>query len=143
MSNEGFYYMNRKELVMQYRTSRLLKGHRPAVIFLKKNIGKIYTEGAADFILSLGKEELYFQRLSTFTRRLLPQKDFTLSLTRIKTYHLREYNPFTKCLTLYTAENFFIEIFYYVRLADGYETEANIESLIQTLEERGVKEVQL
>ena len=107
--------MNRKELVMQYRVTRQLKGHRPTVIYLKKNIGKIYEEGTADFIMSLGKEELFFQRLSTFKKRLLPQKDFELSLARIKSYHLRDINPFTKCLTFYTAESFFIEIYYYVK----------------------------
>ncbi len=135
--------MNRKQLVMQYRTTRKIKGHRPAIIFLKKNIGQIYNEGSADFMMSIGKEDLYFQRLSTFTKKLIPEKDFQLHLNRVKTYHLRQINPMTQCLTLYTAEKFFLEIFFYCNLPDGYETEANIESTIKMLEERGVKEVKL
>lgn len=135
--------MNRKDLVMQYRAARQIKGHRPGIIFLKRNIGKIYNGGTADFIISIGKENLYFQRLSFFTKRLMPEKDLAIHLPRIKTYNLRPVNTLTKCLTLYTAEKFFIEIFYYCNLADGYETEENIASIIQMLQEQGVKEVSL
>lgn len=135
--------MNRKQIIMQYRTSRMLKGHRPCVIFLKQNAGKIYTQGTADFIMSIGKENLYFQRLSMFTKKLLPDKDFSFRLERIKSYNVRLVNSVVKCLTLYTFEKFYIEIFFYIRTADTYETETNIAGIIKMLEERGVKELSL
>ncbi|MDE6241029.1 MAG: hypothetical protein K2M08_01260 [Anaeroplasmataceae bacterium] len=135
--------MNRKQIIMQYRTSRLLKGHRPGIIYLKQNKGKIYTQGTADFIMTIGKENLYFQRLSMFTKRLLPEKDFSLHLNRIKSYNMRLVNPVVKCLTLYTFEKYYLEIFFYIKTADTYETETNIEGIIKMLEERGVKEMAL
>lgn len=135
--------MNRKQLIMQYRTSRQIRGHRPAVIFLKQNKGKIYMEGTADFIMSIGKENLYFQRLSLFTKKLIPQKDFSLNIDRIKSYNVRIVNPVTKCLALYTVEKFYLEIYFYIKTTDSYETETNVDSLIKMLEERGVKEITL
>lgn len=135
--------MNRKQIVMEYRTSGMLKGHRPSVIYLKQNNGNIYTKGTADFIMSIGKEYLYFQRLSMFTKRLLPNKDFSIHLPRIKSYHIRIQNPVVKCLTLYTFEKFYIEIYYYIKTADTYETETNITYIIKMLEERGVTEISL
>ena len=132
--------MNRKQIILENRTAGLLKGHRPSIVFLKQNGGKIYTEGTADFIMSISKENLQFQRLSFFTKRLLPQKDFSVSLSRFKSYNLRQINLAVKCLTLYTVEKFFIEIFFYVNTADTYESEMNIAAILKMLEERGVKE---
>lgn len=133
--------MNRKQIILEYRTKRMLKGHRPGVVFLKQNKGNIYREGTADFIISIGKENIYFQRLSWFTKKLLPKKDFSISINRIKSYNLRTINPVVKCLTLYTFEKYYIEIFYYIKTNDTYETEVNIEEIIKILVTNGVKEL--
>lgn len=133
--------MNRKEIILYYRTNRLLKGHKPAIIYLKQNIGKIYDGGQADFILSVRENELVFQRLSFFTKKLLPAKDFTLGIARLKSYNLREVNLVTNCLTLYTVEKFFIEIYYNTKTADTYETERNIQDIIKLLEDKNIKEM--
>ena len=133
--------MNRKRIIMYYRTSRQLKGHRPAIVYLKQNIGKIYNEGQADFIMTITNNELVFQRLSFFTKKLLPKKDFTLNLERIKSYNLREVNLVTNCLTLYTVEKFFLEIFYNTKRADTYETEMHVSEIIKKLEARNVKAI--
>lgn len=117
-----------------------MKGHKAAIVSLKRNIGKIYLEGQADFIMSLGKDHLYFQRLSFFSKKLLPDKDFDLALNRIKTYHLKKINIACNSLTLYTFEKFFIEIFYCTGTADTYEGELNIKGIIKALTELGVKE---
>lgn len=135
--------MNRKQIILEYRTKRMLKGHRPGVVFLKQNKGNIYREGTADFIISIGKENIYFQRLSWFTKKLLPKKDFSISINRIKSYNLRTINPVVKCLTLYTFEKYYIEIFYYIKTNDTYETEVNIEEIIKILVTNGVKELQV
>lgn len=133
--------MNQRQIILEYRTSGQIKGHRPSVIFLKQNGGKVYTKGTADFIMSIGKEKLYFQRLSFFTKRLLPSKDFFVELERFKSYNLRKVNPVVKCLTIYTIEKNYIEIFFYMNTRDTYESEMNIVSIIKQLEERGVKEI--
>ena len=130
--------MNRKQIILEYRTSGLLKGHRPSIVFLKQNRGQIYKEGTADFIMSIGKENLHFQRLSFFMKRLVPNKDFSFSLSRIKSYNLRQINLAVKCLTLYTVEKFYLEVYFYANTRDTYESEMNIASVIKILEERGV-----
>ena len=132
--------MNRKEIVLEIITQRKLKGHKPAVVMLKKNIGKIYLEGTADFILSFKENTIYFQRLSFLTKKLVPQKDFTLPIDTIKSYHLRQINIAMNCLSLYTADRNFIEIFYATHTTDTYESEQNIKALIQYLTEKGIKE---
>lgn len=133
--------MNQKQIILEYRTSGQIKGHRPSIVYLKQNGGKIYTKGTADFIMSIGKEQLYFQRLSFFTKRLLPNKDFQVELSRFKSYNMRQVNPVVKCLTIYTFEKFYIEIFFYANTRNTYLSEDNIASTIKQLEERGVKEI--
>lgn len=135
--------MNRKQIILYYRTNRLLKGHKPAIVFLKKNMGKIYQEGQADFIMTIGKESLNFQRLSLFTKKLIPAKDFSLNISRLKAYNFRQVNLVTNCLTLYTAEKFFLEIYYNTKTADTYESENNIADIIKILEEHNIKELKL
>lgn len=131
--------MKRREIILFYRTSRQIKGHKAGIIYLKANSGKIYNGGQSDFILSIGKENLFFQKISFFMKKLVPQKDFNLALSRIKSYNLREQNLVTNCLTLYTFEKYYIEIFYNTKTADTYETEMNIAEIIKILESRGVK----
>lgn len=135
--------LNRKLIILENRTKGLLKGHRPAIVFLKKNQGKIYEGGAGDFIMSIGKDALHFQRLSMFTKKLVPEKDFMLPLHRIKSYHLRTVNIITNCLTLYTTEKFYIEISYNTKTPDSYESEMNIQSILKILKERNIMEMKL
>ncbi len=135
--------MNRKQIILYYRTNRLLKGHKPAIVFLKKNFGKIYQEGQADFIMTMSKDALNFQRLSLFTKKLIPAKDFSLSISRLKAYNFSQVNYVTNRLTLYTVEKFFIEIYFNTKTADTYETENNIADIIKKLEEYNIKEIKL
>lgn len=133
--------MNQSDTILFYRTNRKIKGLRPSIISLKKNIGKIYLEGQADFIMSLGKEEIFFQRLSLFTKKLIPQKDFSLSLARIKSFNLREETIVSNCLTLYTFEKQFIEIRYNKGTPSTYESETNVKELIKYLTSAGKTEL--
>lgn len=133
--------MNRRQTILQYRTSGKLKGHRAVIVNLKRNIGRVYNGNDATYIFTIGKDNVYFQRLSFFTKKLVPEKDFSLSISRIKSYNLREQNMVTNCLTLYTIEKCFIEIFYNTKTVDTYEGEQNILSIIKKLEEFGIKEL--
>lgn len=135
--------MKRKEIILFFRTNRLLKGHKPAVVYLKQNRGNIYNEGQADFIFSISKDRLHFQRLSFFTKRPLPEKDFSFERENIKSMNVREVNVVTNCLTIYTFKRNFIEIYYNTKSPDTYETEDHIASIVKLLKEQGVKESKL
>ncbi len=133
--------MDQKQVILEYRKVGAIKGHRPGVVFLKKNRGQIYNSGTADFMMSIGKEELYFQRLSFFLKNLLPKKDFQLELKSLKSYNLRQVNPVVECLSLYTTDRKYLEIFFYVGTRNTSTTETNISSIIKMLEERGVNKI--
>lgn len=133
--------MNRRQIILYYRTNRMLKGHKPAIVSLKKNIGKIYKGTQADFIMTLGKEYLQFQRISFFTKKLLPEQDFKIALKRIKSYRFEKINVAIRKITFYTFENFFLEIEYASGTSDTYEGETNISDTLKALESMGVKEI--
>ena len=132
--------MNRKQIILELRTSRKLKGRMPGVIFLKYNKGEIYKGSQADFVISITDKNIYFQRLSFFFKKLKPEMDFKIPRNTIKSYNLRDINIAIKCLTLYTIDRKYIEINYNVGLADNYETQDNINRIIKELESAGVKE---
>lgn len=135
--------MNRRSIVLEYRTKRMLKGLRPAVVFLKRNIGKIYLEGEANFIMTITPEELYFQRLSLFTKKLLPEKDFSIKISQLREYVRQTENYVTESVTLYTKDRLFLKIYYNSKTMDTYETEQNINEIIEKLKQKGIQEGKL
>lgn len=118
----------------------MLKGLRPAVVFLKRNIGKIYLEGEANFIMTITPEELYFQRLSLFTKKLLPEKDFSIKISQLREYVRQTENYVTESVTLYTKDRLFLKIYYNSKTMDTYETEQNINEIIEKLKQKGIEE---
>ena len=135
--------MNRKQIILDLRTSRKIKGRMPGVIFLKYNKGEIYKGSQADFVISLTDKFIHFQRLSFFLKKLKPEKDFKIARDTIKSYNLRDINIVIKCLTLYTVDRRYIEINYNFGLADNVETVDNINRIIKELVASGVKESRL
>ena len=43
--------MEKRELLLALRREGKLKGHKPCFVYLKHNLGKIYNEGSAKFII--------------------------------------------------------------------------------------------
>ncbi len=135
--------MQRKAIVMNVRTSGLLKGVKPCVIFLKNNIGKIYNEGQSDFILTIKNNRyLNFQKLSFFLHRLKPKEDFTLDLNNFKEYSFVKH-MYHNTLCIYDYKKRFIEIHYHKGIEDTFPTEDNMSRIIKILEEKGIKEINL
>lgn len=132
--------MNRKAIIMELRGNRLLKGRKPAVVFLKINGGQIYKGSQSDFVLTISDKYITFQKLSAFLKKLEPKKDFKIERSMIKSYNLRDINVATKCLTLYTVERKYVEIYYNVGLRDNIESQDNIKRIIDELVLSGVKE---
>lgn len=132
--------MNIKEVIMRYRNTKRIKGIKPAYITLKRNGGKIYNSTAADFIMSIRDDVLYFQRL-TFLKNLKPNLDFEINLKNFQEYSLITLNSFTNCLYLYDKKNCYINIFYNKGLPETYLSEDNISRIIVDLEKMGIKEI--
>lgn len=131
--------MQRRRIVMELRNSGKLKGVKPCMIYLKNNLGKIYNEGQADFVMSLKNDRLYFQKITLILKRLKPKDDFSVDLKTINEYAVFE-KMYYNTLCLYDINKRFIEIHYNKGIADTYPTEDNISRIIKVLQERGIKE---
>ena len=130
--------MQRRTIIMNLRNYGKLKGVKPCFISMKNNLGKIYTEGQADFVMSIKNDKLYFQKLTFFLRRLKPADDFSLDIRTLRSYALFE-KPYHNILYLYDVNKRFLEIHYFKGTPDMYPTEDNILRIIKVLEERGIK----
>ena len=125
--------MNRTQIVQNLRVSGRLKGKKPAVVFLKKNIGEIYNEGVAYFVMTEKNGFLNFQRLTAFTKSLKPEKDFSIELKDFNKY-LFVKKSFYNILCLYNSKKQFIEINFDKGTPDTYQSEENISLLIEMFE---------
>ena len=123
--------MEKKELLLALRREGKLKGHKPCFVYLKHNLGKIYNEGNAKFIMSLKDDKLYFQRL-TFFNNIKEEDDFTLNVKRFKEYNLID-KTISMTLILYDINGLFIEINYKARRKDSFTTEDNIVRILDEL----------
>ena len=132
--------MNRTQIIQNLKVSGRLKGKKPAVIFLKKNIGGIYNKGIAYFVMTEKKGILNFQRLTFFTKSLKPEEDFSIDLKDFKKYVFVKRKIYT-ILCLYNAKKEFIEINCDSGIPDTYQSEQNIKELIDLLDEMGLKEI--
>ncbi len=131
--------MDRRNIVQTLRINGLLKGVKPCVVFLKKNSGDIYLNGMATFVMSMKKDKLYFQRLSTFFHDLKPKDDFELDLSRFESY-IHVSRSYYNILCLYAKNRKFIEINYDKGTPDTFPTEENIGRIIEELNNLGIKE---
>lgn len=134
--------MNRTRIVHNLRVSGRLKGKKPAIVFLKKNDGQIYDKGIAYFVMTEKNGMLNFQRLTTFTKSLKPELDFSIELKNFKKYLFAQ-RGFYNILCLYNDKKQYIEINYDKGTFDTYQSEENISLLIDTLEKMGIKETKL
>jgi len=132
--------MNRRRIIQNLRVSGRLKGKKPAIVFLKKNVGGIYKGGIAYFVMTEKNGMLNFQRLTTFTKSLKPELDFSVELKDFKKY-LYVQRGFYNILCLYNTKKQFLEINYDRGTPDTYQSEENISLLIDMLEKMGVKEI--
>src|SRR5574344_451766 len=104
--------MNRKEIVLEMRSTGKLIGTRPAVVSVFKNYGLINNKGGY-FVLSIKKDEgLMFQSLSKFLKIYNPKKNFYVDVKDIKSFVLREQSKYLMMLYLYFNDKKFLPLYY-------------------------------
>lgn len=124
--------MTRQELLLSMRKSHTLKGLKPAFVTLRMNAGKIYSGPFGNFILSLRDNILYFQKISTFLRRLQKKYDFEINAKRFNRFQIINKNYF-KVLYLYDSEGCYLEITYMYGNREFASTEENIYRITEEL----------
>lgn len=132
--------MDRRALLLELRTSGKLKGMKPCFVTLGQNIGKVYTGGTSDFIMSYKNKLLHFQKLSFFFHVLKPKDDFSVDMTKFTEYHFEDKGRFMKSLFLYTKDGRFLQINYQANMPHTFSTEENIARIIEDLKGLGMKE---
>ena len=129
--------MNKEQFIQKLRADRIVKGNRPAYVYLRKNFGNIYNGGRSDFILSIRNNELIFQKITLF-KGLKPSSDFKLKISDFKSFKFISYNMLVNVLCLYDHNRNFIEIYYDTKRSDSYETEVNMNDIVKRLVDAGV-----
>ena len=132
--------MNRTQIIQNLRVSGRLKGKKPAVVFLKKNIGEIYNGGVAYFVMTEKNGKLNFQRLTFFTKSLKPELDFSIDLKDFTKYVYVKRKIYN-ILCLYNSKRQFIEINCESGIPDTFLSIRNVEEIIELLKEMGAKEI--
>ena len=130
--------MDRRAYLLNMRKAGLLKGQKPCFITLKINMGKIYNDGTADFIMSYRDGILYFQRMSFFFKSLKPKLDFELHAQRFVEYKFINRN-FMNTLCLYDKDGCYLEIHYQKGTLQTASTEDNIQRIVDILKQNGLR----
>ena len=132
--------MTKKEFIQHLRVNRIIKGNRPAYVTLKKSFGNIYKGKKSDFIMSITKKELIFQKVTIF-KGLKPELDFSLNISDIKHYNITSYQGIFNILCLYDHNRNFLEINFDGVTQEARENAINIDDIIKRLVEAGVTEL--
>ena len=132
--------MTKKEFIQYLRVNRIIKGNRPAYITLKKNFGNIYKGKKSDFIMSITKKQLIFQKVTIF-KGLKPELDFALNISDLKHFNITSYQGVFNTLCLYDSERNFLEIHFDGISQESRENTINIDDIIKRLAEAGVTEL--
>ena len=132
--------MTKKEFIQYLRVNRIIKGNRPAFVTLKKSFGNIYKGKKSDFIMSITKKELIFQKVTIF-KGLKPELDFSLNISDIKHYNITSYQGIFNILCLYDHNRNFLEINFDGVTQEARENAINIDDIIKRLVEAGVIEL--
>ncbi len=135
--------MTRQELLLSMRKNHTLKGLKPAFVTLRMNAGKIYSGPFGNFILSLRDNVLYFQKVSTFLKRLQKKSDFQMKANRFNRFQILNKNYY-KILYLYDPDGKYLEISYMYGTKEFASTEDNIYRIIEELKKTiNLKELDL
>ncbi|MGM9969924.1 MAG: hypothetical protein ACI35S_05965 [Anaeroplasma sp.] len=133
--------MSRRELLLDLRQKGKLKGLKPCFVLFRHNLGKIYNEGRGEFIMSYRNDILYFQRISSFFKRLLPKQDFTINVRRFVEYKIFR-KSYMASMYLYDKDGYYLEFHYQVGTKETFSTEENIVRIIDELKKIGIKELE-
>ena len=132
--------MDKQQFIQELRSNRIIKGNRPAFVYLRKKVGNIYKGKTANFILSIRGNELFLQRV-TFFKGLRPKEDITLNLNDFVNFRFISYNMFFSSLCLYNKDRNYYEINYDTNRSDSYQTEVNMNDIVKRIKEAGLDEL--
>lgn len=133
--------MDHKEIINKYRSAGQIKGVKPAIVRLRTNKMSLFTDSTGNFIISMKKNVLYFQRLSVVFKKFIPNLDFQLNLLNFKQYQLVALNKLVYCLYLFDKKDRFIEIFFNYGTPETYISYDAILRMIKEFEKIGITEM--
>lgn len=127
--------MDRKRILLDLRNEGKLKGLKPCFVSIKINNGKIYNGGGGTFIMTLKDGTFYFQKLSFFIHRLIPNEDFSVNAKRFYEYKLEKRTGFS-IWYLYDKDGRYLPVIYQTGTPETFSTEDNVSRMIKELGEK-------
>ncbi|MCR4898416.1 MAG: hypothetical protein K5892_04225 [Acholeplasmatales bacterium] len=129
--------MDRRHIIMTMRQEGTLKGMKPCIVYIRQNLGKIYGGPFGNFVMSYKEGRLYFQRLSSFLKRLKTEDDFSFPISMF-----REYYTINKktgyILYLYDKETRYLEVLFPTGTRDTLPYADNVFRMLDELVNEGI-----
>lgn len=131
--------LDRRSILLEMRKSSQLKGVKPCFVLVKyKTEERTYS---GEYILSMNKTVLYFQKISKFFSLLHPKDDFQMDITKYCAYkflHLRGRSNFT----LYKEDGETFSIDYMTGTRETFATEDNMVRIAKELKALGLQDME-
>ncbi len=133
--------MNQKQVVLEIRTAKKLRGKYPCVIEIEPNGGKILLDKKLRFfVMTITNDNmLYFHGLTKWLKKYDEEEDFMIKLSAIKAYTRQEKNKYTSQITISTEQGFYVPITLRHGIKGTYESANNMEYILKELEKMGIK----
>lgn len=134
-------FMNRKNIIQNFRTNGLLKGRRPAVVNIFKNYGGYKNEGGY-FVLTIKDDNtLSFQAFTRFLHNIDVNRDFLIKPEEITSFAISYTNKYMGCFAIYLTQRRFIPCYFAANTMDAYESVTGIKYIASKLEDCGKKDL--
>ena len=85
--------------------------------------------------MTLRENTFYFQKLSFFLHRLVPNEDFSVNVKRFIEYKINKKTAIA-VLYFYDKEGRFLPVMYQIGTPNTFSTEENISRILKELEEK-------
>lgn len=134
--------MDYKELLINMRINKQLKGRMAGIITVFPNSGRIYRQKKPfDYIMSIDSAFIHFQGLRGLAKKLDSSLDFDVRIADLKKYVLNKKAVAVE-ITIYTKDGFYLPIT--LGFAKKYfnDSRTSLEEILKKLEAQGVKEYQ-
>ena len=132
--------MDLKQVVLNLRVERNLKGKYPVVVKIPSNMGGICNKKGFYVMTLYQDKNLYFHGLSSFGFKYKPKKDFAISLDSFRKYVFIPYGKKLRKITLINGQEF-MPIHFFSNVPTSYEGECNAATIAKVFDKLGIKEV--
>lgn len=129
--------MDYKNIIVEMRLLKQLKGRKPSIIKLeKKEKNKKYLNHRW-YVASFDEKGLHFQGLSRIFHKNKPKFNFFISYKEIKSIIVKK-EKISDYISIYLKEEDFLNFYYFKNLSGMIDNQLNFEGILNEIETRGI-----